>query len=154
MYCNSHEHKTYTKPTHYHNMATVESINSGQPYYVAGPTHGYEGLSHPVAGTVSVEPECDSETGKLSNRVSMHTSTWVTCTASRYQFGVKFRRCSLSDDGVIHQTYSDRLAFLTEESARYYASTGRTKPFKGRAVNDMTMAEICKALGKKVRIIK
>ena len=127
MYNCNKQHKTYNKPKRYHQMATIESINSGKAYYIAGPEFGYEGLHMPVAGTVGSLPECDPHTGKLGNRISMFETTWVTCTASRYQFRNKFRRCSLSDDGVIPQQYSDRLAFLTEKAAKQYAATGDTQ---------------------------
>ena len=55
------------------------------------------------------------------------TSLWVTCTASKYQFDKPFKRCSLSDDGVLYQTYSPRMAFLDIFSALYYAETGKLK---------------------------
>jgi len=120
--------KEYTnKPRRYKHQATVETVNAGQPYYIASPTYGYEGLHLPVAGSVSELPDCNHKTGVIDLRRSAFPSLWVTTTASRYQFGDKFHRCSLSDEGVVYQTYNDRLVFLTEEAAKHYASTGEVK---------------------------
>ena len=120
--------KTYDKPITYTDQATVETVNAGMPYYVASPKYGYEGEHIPVAGSVSMVSDIDEQTGKLKpapyNRA---TSLWVTCTASRYQFNKHFRRCSLLDDGVIHNTYSPRMAFTNILSALYYAETGKLK---------------------------
>jgi len=126
--------KQYIKPKHYPNQATVESVNEGLPYYVAGPKFGYEGIHIPVAGTVSNHPRLDEKTGLVEPKSS--DSLWVTTTESRHQFSSKFRRCSLSDDGVIHQTYSDRLAFLTEEAAKHYAETGNTNYKETKMINN------------------
>ena len=119
---------SYNKPIIYIDQATVETVNAGMPYYVASPKHGYEGEHIPVAGSVSSIANIDSQTGEL-NPASYDTETnlWVTCTASRYQFDRPFRRCSLSDDGVVHNTYSPRMAFTNMFSALYYAETGKLK---------------------------
>ncbi len=120
--------KTYNKPITYTDQATVETVNAGMPYYVASPKHGYEGEHIPVTGSVSNIANIDKQTGELKP-ASYDTVTrlWVTCTASRYQFDKPFRRCSLSDDGVIHNTYSPRMAFTNIFSALYYAETGKLK---------------------------
>lgn len=116
----------HNKPKVYPDQATIETVNAGIPYYVASPHYGYEGVQVPIAGTVSKLTGIDGSTGKHnSDRESM--SEWVTCTASRYQFDKPYRRCSLSDDGVVHQTYSSRMAFLNIFSAMYYAETGKIK---------------------------
>ena len=121
-------YQTYNKPITYTDQATVETVNAGMPYHVASPKYGYEGEHIPVAGSVSSISDIDEQTGELKpapyNRA---TSLWVTCTASRRQFDKPFRRCSLSDDGVIHQTYSPRMAFTNMISALYYAETGKLK---------------------------
>ena len=120
--------ETYSKPRLYKSQATLETVNAGMPYYIASPKYGYEGEHIPVAGSVSSISDIDEQTGELKpapyNRA---TSLWVTCTASRYQFDKPFRRCSLSDDGVIHNTYSPRMAFTNMFSALYYAETGKLK---------------------------
>ena len=118
--------ETYNKPIKYTNQATVETVNAGMPYYVASPKYGYEGEHIPVAGSVSKLMDMDEQTGTFSTRRES-TSLWVTCTASRYQFDRPFRRCSLSDDGVVHNTYNPRMAFTNISSARYYAETGKLK---------------------------
>lgn len=141
-YSSPHHHREYNKPKTYPHQATVKTINAGQPYYVAGPTWGYEGKSIPVAGTVSESPDCCSYTGKLDSRISMSPSLWVTTTSSRHQFGDAFSRSSLYDDGAIHQSYSDRLAFLTERAAKYYASTGHTKEFKNLLLSKLSLNAI------------
>ena len=120
--------ETYNKPITYTDQATVETVNAGMPYYVSSPKYGYEGEHIPVAGSVSSISHIDEQTGEL--KPASHdtaTSLWVTCTASRYQFNRPFRRCSLSDDGVVHQTYSHRMAFTNMFSALYYAETGKLK---------------------------
>ena len=121
-------YKTYNKPKTYKDQATIETVNAGIPYYVASPKYGYEGEHIPVAGSVSSMSDIDKQTGELKpapyNRA---TSLWVTCTASRRQFDKPFRRCSLSDDGVVHNTYSPRMAFTNMFSALYYAETGKLK---------------------------
>ena len=125
-----HNHKveTYNKPITYTDQATVETVNAGMPYYVASPKYGYEGEHIPVAGSVSSIANIDEQTGQLKpNKYDTTTSLWVTCTVSRYQFDSPFRRCSLSDDGVIHNTYSPRMAFTNMLSALYYAETGKLK---------------------------
>ena len=120
--------KTYNKPITYTDQATVETVNAGIPYYVASPKYGYEREHIPVAGSVSSISDIDEQTGELKpapyNRA---TSLWVTCTSSRHQFDKPFRRCSLLDDGVIHNTYSPRMAFTNMFSALYYAETGKLK---------------------------
>ena len=118
--------ETYYKPITYNDQATVETVNAGMPYYVASPKYGYEGEHIPVAGSVSKLMDMNEQTGTFSTRRES-TSLWVTCTASRRQFNRPFTRCSLSDDGVLHQTYSPRMAFTTMESAMYYAETGKLK---------------------------
>ena len=121
-------HQTYNKPITYADQATVETVNAGMPYYVASPKFGYQGEHIPVAGSVSIVSSIDERTGELKpsghDRVN---SLWVTCTASRYQFDKPFNRCSLSDDGVVHNTYSPRMAFTNIFSALYYAETGKLK---------------------------
>ena len=120
--------ETYNKPITYADQATVETVNAGMPYYVSSPKYGYEGEHIPVAGSVSSISDIDEQTAELKlapyNRA---TSLWVTCTASRRQSDKPFRRCSLSDDGVIHNTYSPRMAFTNMFSALYYAETGKLK---------------------------
>ena len=128
MYPDSFDIVTYNKPITYTDQATVETVNAGMPYYVASPKYGYEGEHIPVAGSVSSIANIDEQTGELKpDSYDTVTSLWVTCTASRYQFDRPFRRCSLSDDGVVHQTYNPRMAFTTMESALYYAETGKLK---------------------------
>ena len=128
-----HNHKSYdNKPEYYHDMATVETVTNGQPYYVASKEYGYKGLHLPVKGTVSTHAWCDSDNGSINYGEGTDGSLWVTCTKSTHQFNNKYQRCSLYDTGVVHQTYNDRLAFLSEKEARDYAETGRTKPFKGK----------------------
>lgn len=136
----------FNKPKKYHNQATVETVNTGIAYYVAGPEFGYEGLCSPVAGSVSELPDCDMDTGEIGTRESMAfaTTLWVTCTASRSYFSGKFTRCSLWDDGVIHQTYNDRLAFLTEKSARHYAETGDILQPKGTNMKKKLIKKLSK----------
>ena len=123
-------HKQYTKPKIYHDTATVTSVNEGIPYYVGGPTYGYEGAQVPIAGTLSEFSRINEETGEI-DKSHLTESLWITCTASRYQSSSIYRRCSLADDGVTYQTYSDRLAFLTVEAALDYSNTGKTLPYKG-----------------------
>ena len=125
-----HNHKveTYNKPITYTDQATVETVNAGMPYYVASPKYGYEGEHIPVAGSVSSISDIDEQTAELKPAsYNSATSLWVTCTASRRQFDKPFRRCSLSDDGVVHQTYNPRMAFTNMLSALYYAETGKLK---------------------------
>ena len=111
-------------------MVTAKSVNEGIPYYIGSPTYGCSGAQVPVAGTLSEFACINEETGEIyQSRIS--ESLWITCTASRYQGISPYRRCSLLDDGVLHQTYSDRLAFLTVESAIDYSNTGKTRPYKG-----------------------
>ena len=124
----NHKAETYNKPITYTDQATVETVNAGMPYYVSSPKYGYEGEHMPVAGSVSSIANMDEQTGQLKpTRYDTETSLWVTCTASRKQFNRPFRRCSLSDDGVIHNTYSPRMAFTNIFSALYYAETGKLK---------------------------
>lgn len=118
--------ETYNKPITYADQATIETVNAGMPYYVASPKYGYEGEHIPVAGTVSKLTGIDQSTGEHNSDRETFTE-WVTCTASRYQFNKPFRRCSLSDDGVIYNTYSPRMAFTNMFSALYYAETGKLK---------------------------
>ena len=118
--------KTYNKPITYTDQATIETVNAGMPYHVASPKYGYEGEHIPVAGSVSSMFDMNEQTGTFSTRRES-TSLWVTCTASRYQSNKPFRRCSLSDDGVIHNTYSPRMAFTNMFAALYYAETGKLK---------------------------
>ena len=120
--------ETYNKPITYTDQATIETVNAGMPYHVASPKYGYEGEHIPVAGSVSIVSSIDERTGELkpSGRDRVN-SLWVTCTASRYQSNKPFRRCSLSDDGVIHNTYSPRMAFTNMFAALYYAETGKLK---------------------------
>ena len=121
-------HQTYNKPITYTDQATVETVNAGIPYYVASPKYGYEGEHMPVAGSVSSIANIDEQTGELKPAsYDTATSLWVTCTDSRRQFNGPFSRCSLSDDGVIHNTYSPRMAFTNIFSALYYAETGKLK---------------------------
>lgn len=118
----------YNKPKIYKNQATVETVNAGIPYYVASPEFGYEGVHVPLAGSVSEMSTINPDTGELQSRLwNSPDKLWVTCTKSRYQYDRLFTRCSLSDDGVIYQTYSPRLAFLDPFSAKYYAETGKVK---------------------------
>ena len=117
---------TYNKPITYTDQATVETVNAGMPYYVASPKYGYEGEHIPVAGSVSKLTSIDQSTGEHNSDKESFTE-WVTCTASRDQFDKPFKRCSLSDDGVVHQTYSPRMAFTNIFSALYYAETGKLK---------------------------
>ena len=120
--------ETYNKPITYTDQATVETVNAGMPYYVASPKYGYEGEHIPVAGSVSIVSSMDKQTGELKpSRYDGVYGLWVTCTASRRQFDKPFRRCSLSDDGVVHQTYNPRMAFTNMLSALYYAETGKLK---------------------------
>ena len=122
----NHRVETYSKPITYADQATIQTVNAGMPYYVASPKYGYEGEHIPVAGSVSSIANIDEQTGILSTGRES-TSLWVTCTASRYQFDRPFKRRSLSDDGVIHNTYSPRMAFTNIFSALYYAETGKLK---------------------------
>lgn len=117
-------YKHYNKPKTYKQQATVDTVNAGIPYYVASPKYGYEGVHVPIAGSVSKLTDINKETGTFSTSRES-TSLWVTCTASRYQSDKPFIRCSLSDDGVVHQTYSPRMAFLDPFSAKHYAETGK-----------------------------
>ena len=120
------EHQTYNKPITYADQATVETVNAGMPYYVASPKYGYEVAQVPIAGSVSSISNINEQTGELKPKYyNKATNLWVTCTASRYQSDKPFIRCSLSDDGVIHNTYSPRMAFLDPFSAKYYAETGK-----------------------------
>ena len=121
-------HQTYNKPITYADQATVETVNAGMPYHVSSPKYGYEGEHIPVAGSVSIVSSIDERTGELKpSRYDGAYGLWVTCTASRYQFNRPFIRCSLSDDGAVHQTYSPRMAFTNIFSALYYAETGKLK---------------------------
>ena len=125
-YHNSLDKVTYSKPVTYNDQATIQTVNAGIPYYVASPKYGYEGEHIPIAGSVSSVSNIDEQTGELEpSKYDATTSLWVTCIASRYQFDQPFKRCSLSDDGVIHQTYSPRMAFTNIFSALYYAETGK-----------------------------
>ena len=118
----------YNKPITYADQATVETVNAGMPYYVSSPKYGYEGEHIPVAGSVSSISDIDKQTGEIKpTEGDTATSIWVTCTESRYQFNRPFKRCSLSDDGVIHNTYSPRMAFTNMFAALYYAETGKLK---------------------------
>lgn len=117
--------KTYDKPKVYKNQATIDTVNAGIPYYVASPEFGYEGIQVPIAGSVSNVATINNQTGELQPRELESTSLWVTCTTSRYQSDKPFIRCSLSDDGVINNTYSPRMAFLDPLSAKHYAETGK-----------------------------
>lgn len=120
--------ETYNKPITYTDQATIQTVNAGIPYYVASPKYGYEGEHIPVAGSVSSISDIDEQTGELKpTKWNTVTSLWVTCTASRYQFDRPFKRYSLSDDGVVHNTYSPRMAFTNIVSALYYAETGKLK---------------------------
>lgn len=121
----SENFKRYNKPKVYKQQATVDTVNAGIPYYVASPKYGYEGAHVPIAGSVSNVATINDQTGELQPRELESTSLWVTCTASRYQFNKPFNRCSLLDDGVIHNTYSTRMAFLDPLSAKLYAETGK-----------------------------
>ena len=128
MYTGDFKLETYNKPITYTDQATVETVNAGMPYYVASPKYGYEGEHIPVAGSVSSIAHIDEQTGQFKpNKYDTTTSLWVTCTTSKYQFDKPFRRCSLSDDGVIRNTYSPRMAFTNMLSALYYAETGKLK---------------------------
>ena len=118
--------KTYNKPITYTDQATVETVNAGMPYYIASPKYDYEREYIPITGSVSKLVDMNEKTGTFSTRRES-TSLWVTCTATRYQSDRPFRRCSLSDDGVIHNTYSPRMAFTNIFSALYYAETGKLK---------------------------
>jgi len=118
----------HAKPKKYFDMATKETVNAGIPYFVAGPKFGYEGIHIPIKKSVSYFTCINEDTGLFKTGEKSET-LWVTCTKSRYQGEDRYKRCSLLDDGVIHQTYNDRLAFLTKESAIRYANTGQTKPF-------------------------
>ena len=125
-----HNHKveTYNKPITYADQATIQTVNAGMPYYVSSPKYGYEGEHIPVAGSVSIMSTIDEKTGALKPAsYDRDTSLWVTCTASRYQFDRPFKRCSLLDDGVVHNTHNPRMAFTNIFSALYYAETGKLK---------------------------
>ena len=126
MYPGNLKVEPYNKPVTYADQATVETVNAGLPYYVASPKYGYEGMHEPIAGSVSKLVDINEQTGTFSTRRES-TSLWVTCTASRYQSNRPFIRCSLLDDGVIHNTYSPRMAFTNIFSALYYAETGKLK---------------------------
>lgn len=127
-YSNLFNRETFSKPVTYNDQATIQTVNEGIPYYVASPKYGYEGEHKPIAGSVSIISTIDEKTGALKPAsYNRDTSLWVTCTASRYQFDKPFKRCSLSDDGVIHNTYSPRMAFTNIFSALYYAETGKLK---------------------------
>ena len=126
MYPGNLKVETCNKPVTYADQATVETVNAGLPYYVASPKYGYEGIHAPIAGSVSKLVDINEQTGTFSTRRES-TSLWVTCTASRYQSNRPFIRCSLLDDGVIHNTYSPRMAFTNMFSALYYAETGKLK---------------------------
>ena len=120
--------ETYYKPITYADQATIQTVNAGMPYYVASPKYGYEGEHIPIAGSVSTVSSINEQTGELKlTSYNRATSLWVTCTASRHQFNRLFRRCSLSDDGVVYNTYSPRMAFTNIFSALYYAETGKLK---------------------------
>ena len=124
----SNAYPTYNKPITYKDQATIETVNAGMPYHVASPKYGYEGEHIPVAGSVSSISDIDEQTAELKPAsYNIATSLWVTCTTSRKQFDKPFRRCSLSDDGVVHNTYSPRMAFTNIFSALYYAETGKLK---------------------------
>lgn len=60
----------YNKPKTYQNQATVDTVNAGIPYYVAGPKFGYEEPHVPIVGTVSNLSRINSETGELGPRKS------------------------------------------------------------------------------------
>ena len=128
MYPGNLKVETYNKLITYTDQATIQTVNAGMPYHVASPKYGYEGEHIPVAGSVSSISDIDEQTAELKPAPYNTADTlWVTCTASRRQFDKPFRRCSLSDDGVIHQTYSPRMAFTSMFSALYYAETGKLK---------------------------
>ena len=116
--------QTYSKPRIYKSQATLETVNAGIPYYVASPEYGYEGVHVPIAGSVSKLTRINQLTGEYNSDQTSSTE-WVTCTTSRYQFDKPFKRCSLSDEGVLYQTYNPRMAFLDIYSAMYYAQTGK-----------------------------
>ena len=125
MICNYKPHiSTYPKPRTYQGQATLETVNAGMPYYVASPKYGYAGMHIPIAGSVSKLTDINKLTGEYnSDRTS--STEWVTCTTSRHQFDKPFKRRSLSDDGVLYQTYSPRMAFLNIYAALCYAQTGQ-----------------------------
>lgn len=128
MYPDPFHIETYNKPITYADQATIQTVNAGMPYYVASPKYGYEGEHIPIAGSVSSISDIDEQTAELKLApYNSATGLWVTCTASRYQFNRPFRRCSLSDDGVVYQTYSPRMAFTNMFSALHYAETGKLK---------------------------
>ena len=128
MYPGNLKVEPYNKPLTYNDQATVETVNAGMPYHVASPKYGYQGEHIPVAGSVSIVSHIDEQTGEIKpTEGDAVTSLWVTCTASRYQSDRPFIRCSLLDDGVIHNTYSPRMAFTNIFSALYYAETGKLK---------------------------
>lgn len=116
----------YNKPITYTDQATVETVNAGMPYYVSSLKYGYEGEHIPIAGSVSIVSDIDEQTGEPKPHKG-NFGLCVTCTASRHQSNRPFKRCSLSDDGVIHNTYSPRMAFTNIFSALYYAETGKFK---------------------------
>lgn len=121
---------SYNKPEVYDDQATVDTVNSGTPFYVGSPKFGYEGKYVPIAGSVSHYCDVNQTTGVVNTRSIGTDSLWVTCTESEYQFNYPYIRHSLRDNGVVHATSTDRLAFLTEESARYYSETGKIKQTK------------------------
>lgn len=121
---------SYNKPEVYDDQATVDTVNSGTPFYVGSPKFGYEGKYVPIAGSVSHYCDVNQTTGVVNTRSIGTDSLWVTCTESEYQFNYPYIRHSLRDNGVVHATSTDRLAFLTEESARYYSETGKIKQIK------------------------
>lgn len=126
MYPGNPKVETFSKPITYTDQATIQTVNAGIPYYVASPKYGYEGEHIPVAGSVSKLTSINQLTGEHDS-AKESSSLWVTCTSSRYQYDRPFRRCSLSDDGVVYQTYSPRMAFTNIFSALYYAETGKLK---------------------------
>ena len=118
--------KQYDKPEVYPNQATIETVNAGTPFYVGSPDYDYEGAYVPIAGSVSKLVDINELTGEFTSDRVVFNSDWVTCTASPNQSNKQlFKRCSLQDKGVIHQTYNSRLAFLDPVSAKYYADTGK-----------------------------
>lgn len=125
------------KPKTYPYQATVEYVNNGGIYYIGSKEFGYEGKHVPVKGSVSNHAWICQKTGSINYSERLSKSLWVTCTESRYQFDDKYKRCSLKDDGVEYQVGSDRMAFTTQEAARYYSKTGKFLKEEKMTKNDL-----------------
>lgn len=116
----------YKKPKSYYNQATLDTVNAGQPFYVGSVKFGYCGMIKPIKETL-INKE------RFINKINLH----AVCQSTICQ-GIKYKNSSdktkdkieeifLKDEGVIHQEYNDRLAFLDEWSAIHYSKTGKVK---------------------------